>query len=305
MSNTINMLAPSAFTASQFVANKSGNAYIPDASGVVKNVLFGDILDLTNMGCISLGQAGTKSNLAATTNPTVSNDQTQDYGIGSVWFNKSTGVEFRATSVATGAAAWTPINGSYLGLPMVTGRFYGTPPGSTQAAVLTVLGTLYAYPVFISSAVTLGTISLSAGTGQTGGKGRYALFADNGAGYPGAIVAGSDSGDLAATTTAVATSSALALALTPGWYWVGSIFTASSTMPSIIGATSIYANIDNALLGADTAAHALAASGQAATGIAITGQTYPVTNMATSFATFPASAALTLNATTPIAALGV
>lgn len=303
MSLTFAFFAPTGVAPT--ISCRSGNSYSPDANSVVKSVVPGDVLDLLQAGCVALGQSQAKSNFAATTNPGVSNDNTQDYGIGSSWYNKSTGVEWRATSVATGAATWIAINGSYLGLPWVTGRFYGLPPGSTQAAVLTVLGTLYAYPIFIPSTIALNTINVSVTTGQTGGKVRCALFADNGAGYPGAIVTGSDSGDLTATGTAVATSSALALAVNPGWYWLGTIATASSTMPSVIGATATYPDFHNALLGCDTAAHALATASDAVTGISITGQTYPATNMATSFATFPASAALQLNVTTPIAALSV
>lgn len=195
----------------------------------------------------------------------------------------------------------------YTGLPLGgVGKFYGgNPQGATQAAVLTVLGTLYAYPIEIPSACTLKSLNLSVTTGQTGGKGRAALFYDNGAGYPGAIVPGSDSGDLDATGTAVVTKSGLSTILQPGWYWIVSIFTASTTMPSVVGTTATYASGLNAILGSDTAAHELAVSADAATGIAKTGQTYPVTDMTTSFPTFPAGAALTLNATTPVLAFGV
>ena len=254
---------------------------------------------------MSLGQQQGKNNFNATTNPGSTNDSTQDYVVGSRWLNTVTGVEYVCTSNTASAASWVALNGSYLGLPWVTGQFYGLPAGSTQAAVLTVLGTLYAFPIFIPNAVTLSSINLSVTTGQTGGKARGALFADNGAGYPGAIVAGTDTGDLAATGTAVVTKGSLAKALNPGWYWFGSIYTASSTMPSVIGATAIYSNFQNALLGVDTAAHALATSGQVTTGLAITGQTYPATSMPVSFPTFPASAALAINVTTPIAVLGV
>lgn len=189
-------------------------------------------------------------------------------------------------------------------VPNVTGRFYGLPAGSTQAAVLTVLGTLYAYPVQVRSNSILSSINLSVTTGQTGGKARGALFYDNGAGYPGSIVPLTDTGDLAGTATAVVTKGSLTTPLATGLYWFGSIYTASSTMPSVIGATAIYANEQNAALGCDTAAHALATSGQAVTGIAVTGQTYPVTDMPTSFPTFPTGATLGINVTTPIAAFG-
>lgn len=301
---SVSLLAPSSNTTKTYTA-QSGTVYQADANGLILAVANGDVVSLINQGCSPLGQLGAKSNLAATTNPGISNDNTQDYAIGSSWFNKSSGVEYRATSVATGAANWVNIGaGSSIGLPMLTGRFYGVPLGSTQAAVLTVLGTLYAYPIYIPETVTLASINMGSTTGQTGGKMRSALFLDSG-GYPGAIVAGTDSGDLAATTTAVGTLGSLSTVLGSGWYWVGSIFTASSTMPSVTGATAIYGSSLNSLIGSDTAAHALAVSGEAATGIAITGQTYPATNMTTSFPTFPASATITLNATTPIAIYGV
>lgn len=206
--------------------------------------------------------------------------------------------------LASGCSFLAPTgSGSGIGLPKTTGRFYGVPTGSTQAAVLTVAGTLYAYPVYISSTSTLTNMNVSVTTGQTGGKVRAALFSDS-SGYPGAIVAGTDTGDLDGTATAVVTKSSLTASLAAGWYWVGVIAAATSTMPSVIGATAIYGCNLNSVLGSDTAAHALATSGQATTGIAKTGQTYPVTDMATSFPTFPASAALTINATTPIVALG-
>lgn len=188
---------------------------------------------------------------------------------------------------------------------LVTGRFYGVPRGCTPASVLTVLGTLYAYPVLIPNACTLASLNMSSITGQTGGKMRCALFYDNGAGYPGAIVAGTDSLDLAATATAVATKGSLAVALEPGIYWVASIFTASSTMPSVAGTGVAYAHELNSLLGSDTAAHALATSAQATSGIAVTSQTYPATSMTVSFPTFPVGATPTLNAATPIVAIGV
>ena len=304
MTVAISMLAPNA-TANQTYTCKSGNSYTSDAYGIIHSVIGPDIIDLVGSDCVTLGQLGARNNNGATTNPGTTNDSTQDYAIGSHWLNKNTGVEYVCTSATASAAVWYAVNGSYLGLPWITAQFYGIPLGSTQAAVLTVLGTLYAYPIFIPNAVTISSISMGSTTGQTGGKMRAALFADNGAGYPGAIVPGTDTGDLAATTTAVATKSSLTAAVGPGWYWVGSIFTASSTMPSVTGITAIYGNSLNALLGSDTAAHALTVSAEAASGISVGTQTYPATNMATSFPTFPASATLTLAATTPVAILGV
>lgn len=83
-----------------------GSSYTADQYGVVTvaNPANSDITDLINDGCVPLGQTQALSNISATTDPTVNNDQTQDYGVGSVWINTATGVEWRALSVATGAA---------------------------------------------------------------------------------------------------------------------------------------------------------------------------------------------------------
>lgn len=183
-------------------------------------------------------------------------------------------------------------------LPMVTGRFYGLPYGTTPVALLTVISTLYAYPIYIASTTTVSTINIGVTTGQTGGAAHVGIYADNGAGYPGDLVY--DSGAIAGlTSTTVVTKSGVATTLNAGWYWIASIFTASSTFPSVTAATSNYGTALNAQLGSDTAAHLLATTGQAATGISVAG-TYGSLP-----ATFTSGATLTLNAATPVFALGV
>ena len=42
----------------------------------------------------------------ANTDPTVNDDETQNYFIGSKWLNVSTGVEYTCSNAATGAAVW-------------------------------------------------------------------------------------------------------------------------------------------------------------------------------------------------------
>lgn len=193
-----------------------------------------------------------------------------------------------------------PVGGSSAA-PHVSSRIYGIPRGVTPASMLTVASTLYAYPIIIQTSMAVSAISMSSLTGQTGGKMRAALYSDNGNGYPGAIVPGTDTGDLAATATAVATKGSLTATLEPGLYWVATIFAATSTMPSVAGTGVSYAHELTSVLGSDTAAHALAVSGQAVSGISIAAQTYPATSMTVSFPTFPPGATLTLNAATPLA----
>jgi hypothetical protein len=181
-------------------------------------------------------------------------------------------------------------------LPMVKGQFYG-PVGATLGSVLTVTATQYAYPIYVPNTITVKTLNISCATGQTGGACHIGIYADNN-GYPGALVF--DSGAVSGlTSTAVVTNTpTTGPTLTPGWYWVSTIFTASSTFPSVEGITATYTSLAGNL-GFDTAAHALATSGQAPTGISVAG-TYGALP-----ATFPASATLTLNAVTPAIAIGL
>ena len=47
-----------------------------------------------------------KNNLAATAAPVVGNDNTQGYGVGSMWFDTTHSHIYGCTSAATGAAVW-------------------------------------------------------------------------------------------------------------------------------------------------------------------------------------------------------
>jgi hypothetical protein len=183
-------------------------------------------------------------------------------------------------------------------LPQVKGQVY-PPQGATLASVLTVLGTLYAYPMYIPNPITIKSLGIGVATGQTGGAAHVGIYADNG-GQPGTLIydSGAISG-LTSTTTVTDTISSNNPTLTPGWYWIATIFTASSTMPSVEGISATYTALAS-MIGFDTHAHALATSGQAPTGISVTGQTY-----GTLPAAFPSGGTITLNAATPAVSIGL
>lgn len=293
---TVNMLMPGA--GAQYCA-KSGTCYTPNANKIVASA-YGDVTSLLTQGGLMLGQSGGVSNWTATTNPTTSNDSTQGYAIGSHWLNKSTGVEYVCSSATASAAVWSALDAAgFPGLPWVTGQFYGVPRGVTPVAFLTVASVLYAYPIFVPNTVTISAEQVSVTTGQTGGKVEIGIYKDTGAGYPGALVAGTDTGDLDGTATAVVGPTNLAVVLTPGYYWLAVQAAASSTMPSVAGMTVAYASETTNQLGSDTAAHLLAAGSEAVMGIKKTSLTY-----APLLTTFPASAALVLNAGVPLVSLG-
>lgn len=189
-------------------------------------------------------------------------------------------------------------------LPLAAGRFYGLPTGATPGTLLTVTGTLYAYPYYVPNGATIKTIGIDTTTGQTGGGAFIGLYADNGAGYPGALVPTSNN-----TSALIATSGAAIQNYTPatpitlasGWYWLAVIFTATSTFPTVADVSATYTPV-NTQLGSDTALHLAATSGQAVTGISVAG-TYG-TLSGINAGVFPASATLTINAGTPLVILG-
>lgn len=189
-----------------------------------------------------------------------------------------------------GAAGMTP--------PWQASRFYGLPLGATPGTILTVTATLYAYPLYIPTTSTVKTLGIYTTTGQTGGAAHAGLYADNGAGYPGTLVSGSDGGALAATSSSAASTNTVNLTLNAGWYWLASIYTASSTFPTVTSVSATYGAATSAQIGFDTVAHLIATSGEAITGVSVAG-TYGLLPT-----TFPSSATQTLNAGTPMVQLG-
>jgi hypothetical protein len=105
---TFSMLAPGA-AASFAQQAASGTTYTADNFGVIHNVPVADVASLYAGGSIPLGQTGVRSTFSQTVDPTISNDNTQDFGVGSEWFNTTTGLIWRCQSAATGAAVWLPL----------------------------------------------------------------------------------------------------------------------------------------------------------------------------------------------------
>lgn len=122
-----------------------GSGWVSGAGAPASNVGFdGDFyLDTTNVGVYygpkTLGAWGSThaftgplNNFAATVAPTVSNDSSQGYSVGSVWINVITDVIYVAANVAVGAAVWKQtINVG----TAVAGDLSGTLPNPTVAKV--------------------------------------------------------------------------------------------------------------------------------------------------------------------------
>lgn len=152
-------------------------------------------------------------------------------------------------------------------LAAVSGRFYVPSAGVTPGTLLTVASTIYAFPFRTSGNLPIQTISANVTTGQTGGQVRFGIYTDL-AGAPSALVAGSDSGNQVATGTAAATFTPTSpIQLNDGWYWAALAASASSTMPTVSSITTSYGDDLSYQLGFDTLAHAVAASGEAVSGV--------------------------------------
>lgn len=96
------------------------DASITSSSGAALQAT-NNLSDLTNVSAARAnlnltGLANALSNMTATTNPTVSSDNTQGYSIGSTWFNTTTNALFIASNVATGAAVWLQIPPTFVDL---------------------------------------------------------------------------------------------------------------------------------------------------------------------------------------------
>ena len=134
-----------------------------------------------------------------------------------------------ATSVAgtMGLGCIVKLNGAILqgsatqpGLPMVSGIWYPGLGGYSGTPLLTTANYGYATPLIVTSQHTFSTIGCDSTAGGSGGTPvmRFAIFADNGAGYPGALIV--DCGTAAVTGTGGIQVGSLARALAPGLYWL-------------------------------------------------------------------------------------
>lgn len=111
MSNfSFSLLVPNAVPGLVMQAGRSGNSYTADNYGIVKLVTPQDAVDLTAGGAINLGQTQSRNNFAGTILPGVTNDISQDYGVGSRWLVPAASKEYVCFNPALGAAVWVALN---------------------------------------------------------------------------------------------------------------------------------------------------------------------------------------------------
>lgn len=121
-----------------------------------------------------------------------------------------------------------------------TGRYYQTNPAMSVTTSNTLgNGTLRVTPFVVPRRVSLTKIGLEVTSGGDAASTlRIGIYADDGAGYPGALVL--DAGTVAGDAIAVAEIT-IALALEPGLYWTGAVVQGVTvTQPTVrsVGATN-------------------------------------------------------------------
>src|ERR1700739_714508 len=101
------MQAPPGVSGGQSVKLLSGTTYTVDSSGFLSVTSQIDVIGLQNMGFL---QVIGRNNFAASVDPPVGNDNTQDYAVGSLWLNTTSSRAWICLSASTGAAVWLQIS---------------------------------------------------------------------------------------------------------------------------------------------------------------------------------------------------
>jgi hypothetical protein len=168
--------------------------------------------------------AGVFNNLAATVPPTVTDDASKGYTVGSRWLNLTTEVMWHCVDNTTGAAVWMPGSGhpGYL-----ASKFYSTFRGiHNTGTAMAAADTLYVYPFLVRAKLVVATLNIRVVTGGASSHLKMGLWANkyssgSGQGRPfGAPLAAVNTGqDSSSTPTNV--SAAASCTLHPGIYWAG------------------------------------------------------------------------------------
>lgn len=232
----------------------------------------------------SVPTGATQNNPSATTDPTVSNDSTQGYSVGSIWQNSTTGRIWVARGVAVGAAIWTLLEFSdhpgYIAsnwyLPMgATGTVVtGGNPGANNIKL---------FPGYIKERITINALGVRVATLSAGGNVQAAIYANNAA-------TGRPTGNALASTASMSTASvanvnaAVSVQVEPGLYWFATCMdNATATLAALSNTSTIGMTV---LVGSATQANDLAGgglvgltvSGTFGTWPSMTGQTFTENN---------------------------
>lgn len=100
--------------AKQLFGMPSGTVYTPNARGFIA----AQIADVPTLLAIGFTPHTRMDNLAATTNPTVTDDADLDYAVGSLWLNTAASGLWICDDATADAAVWVPVDGDLLGFKL-------------------------------------------------------------------------------------------------------------------------------------------------------------------------------------------
>jgi hypothetical protein len=160
---------------------------------------------------------GIQVNLTAVADPTVNNDSTLGYQVGSLWQNSATGQVWIARSVAVGAAVWNALEPS--DFPGYIVGNWVAPFGYTSTATSGALAvnTLRCYPGYIKQRVSISSLGGRV-VANAAGNVQFAIYRAN-------LATGRPTGTPAASTASMSTaaagtiSSAASAQFEQGLYW--------------------------------------------------------------------------------------
>lgn len=143
-----------------------------------------------------------------------------------------------------------------------SGRWFPQLVG-TGTALLITINVGYAYPIIIGNPHTFTDIGVNATVAGTGGNLRFGLYADNGSGYPGALI--DDFGVISAASTGQISISG-SNALASGLYWCVTAGQGGSVQPTL-NTPSASSTTTAQIFGSSAAGIATTAVGWSITGL--------------------------------------
>lgn len=174
-----------------------------------------------------------------------------------------------ASAQQIGVMSFSPTGGFDLNGPNTAGRsYYPAVSTAPTGAAVGAANRLFAVPLFVGAGSVLKSLSFNITAGNASAwNARMCVYADNGAGLPGSLVANGDTGTIAigsgsVTGVQTATLNGATGITVSGWIWLGFMAdNASESVTSIAGAVSTVGALMTNLLGANSAAAVYGSTG--------------------------------------------
>lgn len=158
--------------------------------------------------------------VTAATDPTPGDDAADGHFLGRIWINTARKRAYVAVSVAPGAAFWLPMTNHEHVMPLIPGRSYAPHYAASLATQAMTENVFHAAPWYQPETCTFSHfgINVTTAAGDASCQVRMGIYADDGAGVPGNLIA--DLGNLTIANTTGNKFIASTQTLEPGWLWL-------------------------------------------------------------------------------------